>query len=98
MNEIINPVMQEMRDRMRRMETRLTRWLQMQGLDLEQRSPQIARGRLTIYSPHTSLREISAMLAKDHAGQSVPVVYRGETIVILTVPDENYADGGESTD
>ena len=91
MNDSLDPALQEMRDRLRRMETRMTRWLQMQGLDLEQRPPQIARDRLMVYSPHTSLREISELLARDYMGKTVPIVYRGETILTVMVPGENYA-------
>ena len=92
MNDSLDPALQEMRDRLRRMETRMTRWLQMQGLDLEQRPPQIARDRLMVYSPHTSLREISELIARDHMGKTVPIIYRGETILTVTVPGNNYAE------
>ena len=57
----------EIIDRLRRMETRLTRYLDQNGFDIRTGKPKFEKGRLTIPSPQSSLKECLDAVPKDWA-------------------------------
>ena len=78
----------EMSDRMRRMETRLTKFMEFMGFDTEVRRPQFHNGRLDIPSDATSLRDCLAALPPDWGGGPVRIMHRGVLLGVLTKPPQ----------
>lgn len=74
----------EVGDRLRRMETRLTRFMEWSGFDTEVRRPEYRSGRLDIPSDATSIRDCLAAIPPEHAGLPVSLVHKGEHIATIT--------------
>ena len=73
----------ETNDRLRRMETRLTKFMEWSGFDTEVRRPRFADGRLTIPTDATSLRDCLATIP-DHWTAPVILVHKGQVVAVLT--------------
>ena len=59
----------EMLDRMRRIETRLTKYMKAQGFDTHPARPVFDRGDVTIPSRDCTLREIMSVVPEDWDGE-----------------------------
>ncbi len=78
----------EMKDRMRRMETRLTNFLEVQGYDTEAKQPKfVAPAHVHIPSVDVSLKKIIRVIPID-IDRSVTVVHEGKNIATLLVRNE----------
>ncbi len=86
--------MQEVVDRCRRMETRLTRFLETQGFDTQVKRAEwrAQDGVVVVPSPSTSLKEILMMVPYEW-DSSVPirVEHKGETMAVFYVPQHRAA-------
>ena len=72
----------ETSDRLRRIETRLTRFMESQGFDTEVRRPAFKDGHLDIPTDATSLRDILAAVPDGWDG-GVVVLHKGVVIAFL---------------
>ena len=76
-------IRREMSDRLRRIETRLTRFMEAQGFDTEVRRPVFNAGHLDIPTDATSLRDILAAVPPDWDG-GVVVLHKGVVVALLS--------------
>jgi hypothetical protein len=73
----------ELLDRLRRMETRLTRFMEWSGMDTEVRRPVWNNGALILPTDATSLRDCLAHIPQDWVGD-VTLIHKGMTIATIT--------------
>lgn len=80
--------MKEVMDRCRRMETRLTRFLELQGFDTQTAKPMWqADGVIHIPSPATSLKDCLAVIPETWVrGDVIQIQHRGEVLCEVTRP------------
>ena len=75
----------ETSDRLRRLETRLTRYMEWAGFDTEVRRPVFTYpDRLDIPTDATSIRDCLAAIPVEQRGQTVTVVHKGDVIATLS--------------
>lgn len=72
----------EIADRVRRMETRLVRFLESQGFDTQTQKPVLVDGTVRIPTPNCSLADILDVIPFGHHG-SVPITVGNELIATL---------------
>ena len=82
MNRIPQPPTKEMLDRLRRIETRLTRYMEAQGFDTEVRRPEWLDGFMELPTDATSLRDCLAAIPEAWQG-TVTLTVKGRTVAIL---------------
>jgi hypothetical protein len=70
----------EIKDRCRRMETRLTRYMEAQGFDTTARPPTWREGEITIPSPAVSLKDILNVIPDTWGERGVAVIHKGAHI------------------
>lgn len=76
----------EIRDRTRRIETRLTKYLESVGFDTQTQRPYVDDcGHIVIPSLHCSLKDILAVLPDD-GNDFVEVVHQGEHVAMIAPP------------
>ena len=74
----------EIRDRVRRVETRLTKLCEAMGVDAGGSKPVWEDGRIELPNVSCSFRDVINSIPNDWpAEQAVPVVYRGVRIAVL---------------
>ena len=79
--------MKEVVDRCRRMETRLTRFLESQGFDTQVKRATWRDGTLVVPSPSVSLKEILATIPSHWSPEDgIRVEHKGETLAWVFVP------------
>jgi hypothetical protein len=81
--------MKEVVDRCRRMETRLTRFLETQGFDTQVKRAEwrAQDGVVVVPSPSVSLKEILMMVPYDwDSAVPIRVEHKGETMAVFYVP------------
>jgi hypothetical protein len=69
-------------DRARRIETRLTRWLESQGLDTKISRPIWRHGIIHIHSIDTALRDILNAIPQDWNPDDAVMVYHADRVVM----------------
>ena len=74
----------EVLDRLRRIETRLTRYLQAQGFDAQTSKPVWGGGVIALPSPHASLKSILSVIPDDWGGR-VSLMLGEEFVAYLEV-------------
>lgn len=80
-------VLTEVRDRMRRVETRLTRFLEEKGFDTGIQRPEWTQGVVTVPTPAVSLRDVLAVIPRRWpADQSVTVRCGSDVLLTVQVP------------
>lgn len=72
----------EILDRCRRIETRLTRWLEQQGFDTRSMRPIWRRGTVHIHSLDTSVRDILSVVPKDWNDRDPVLIYLQDRFVV----------------
>lgn len=86
-----DPYTREILDRCRRIETRLTRYLESQGVETKIQRPVWVRGAVHIHSIDTSLRDVLALIPADwdpeagvlvyHKDEEIMEVFKGRTTI-----------------
>lgn len=79
-------VQDEIVDRIRRIETRFTKYLEFQGFDTQTARAQWVGGAVRVPSPAISLRDVLAAIPQTHSGVMVPVCVGDELIVTIHTP------------
>lgn len=75
----------EVKDRCRRIETRLTRFLESQGFDTQRKMP-VCRGNVVhIPSMECSLADIMSVMPEGGTYKSVVVSHKGVTVGVLSI-------------
>lgn len=76
---------QEVKDRCRRIETRLTKYLEVQGFDTQRRMP-VWRdsGEIVIPSMDCSVADIMASIPKACDHRNILVTHKGEELFVIT--------------
>ena len=76
----------EVKDRCRRIETRLTRFLEAQGFDTQRKMPTLRGNEVSIPSMECSLADILSVMPPPPAlgHNSVVVTHKGETVAVLS--------------
>lgn len=74
--------MQEVVDRCRRMETRLTRFLEAQGFDTQTRKPEWRNGVIIVPSLGASLKDIHSVIPHEWNRQKEIEVYHKDVFVM----------------
>jgi hypothetical protein len=75
--------LKEMTDRLRRMETRLTRFMEAMGFDTEVRRPQFRDGLLDLPTDAASVRDCLAAVPAHWHGP-IELIHKGHVIAVLT--------------
>jgi len=79
--------MQEALDRLRRMETRLTRFMEVQGFDTGVKRPFWREGAIHMPTDATSVKDCLVVLPADLARPcQVPLLVKGRLITTILVP------------
>lgn len=73
-------------DRVRRIEKRLTRYMEHQGFDTQTAKAQWVEGAVRVPSPAISLQEVLAAIPQSYSGVMVPVCIGDELIATLHTP------------
>jgi hypothetical protein len=81
-----DPLMKEVLDRCRRMETRLTRFLESQGFDTKARRPTFVKGMLFIPSMACSIQDCVAAIPSDERGKEVGIYHQDDFIGYIRTP------------
>lgn len=80
----------ELLDRLRRIETKFTRWLTANGGEVETQKPVWrAPGMVEVPSMHSPLNEVLAAIPRDWAGGVVQVVFRGDAVAHVAKASQN---------
>jgi hypothetical protein len=84
----LSPEMREVLDRLRRIETRVTRFLETQGFDTQVQRPKWDEATHTLYIPSmgVSLRDILLAIPPQRS-QLILVKHKGDLVCTLHVPD-----------
>lgn len=84
-----DPLSKEILDRCRRIETRLTRWLESQGVETRSMRPVWRRGVIHVHSIDTSLRDMLSVVPADWDRQQAVLVYLHEHMVMEMFVGDN---------
>lgn len=80
-------VLKEIQDRCRRMETRLTKFLEQQGFDTKIKRPEWKCGTIEITNLSCALKDLLELVPHDwDRDEEVVVLYRGEEVLSFFVP------------
>lgn len=76
----------EVKDRCRRIETRLTRFLEAQGFDTQRKMPTLRGNVVSIPSMECSIADILSVIPSPRVPgyDSVVIVHKGETVGVLS--------------
>lgn len=75
----------EVVERTRRIETRLTKFMEQEGFDTQvARAAWLNNGTVTVPSLAISLKEILAIIPEGHEG-AVPIMHKGQRVAVLMV-------------
>lgn len=78
------PLSQEILDRVRRIETRLTKFLEASGFDTQVQRPGFTPdGFLVIPTPSVSLRDCLEAIPREWYGKRVVVRHKGENLAVI---------------
>jgi hypothetical protein len=78
--------LQEIRDRLRRLETRTTKFMESQGFDTHvQRARWQGNGKIEVPAPSCSLKEVLDAVPEDWPGD-IDVIYDGKKLCQLLAP------------
>lgn len=75
---------QEIKDRCRRLETRLTKYLETQGFDTQRRMPLWKNGEIAIPSMECSVADIMSVIPKPCGHRHIVVTHKGDELFVLT--------------
>jgi hypothetical protein len=79
----------EIADRCRRIETRLTKYMEAQGFDAQTRKPKFKDGAMYIPSLDASLRDVLAALPPDWLhGNPVELVHKDDHVMWITTTNK----------
>ncbi len=78
--------MKELLDRCRRMETRLTRFLESQGFDTKARRPEFVKGMVFIPSMACSIQDCISAVPIDERGKDIGIYHQGEFVAHFRPP------------
>ncbi len=73
-----------MLDRLRRIETRVTKFLETQGFDTKVKRPSFDDGMLEIPSLQCAIKEILSAVPDDYVG-TVTVTHKGDEVLVFDV-------------
>ena len=76
-------MIKEILDRIRRLETRTTKFLNASGFDTQVQRPFFTDGSLIIPTPSVSLRDCLDAIPSEWNGKNVIVRHKGETLGII---------------
>ena len=82
----VESMTREMRDRIRRLETRMTKWLETQGFDTQIQRPKWTHGVVEIPNQFTSIKDILAAIPASYFSlpeAEVIVQHKGKTLFVL---------------
>jgi len=89
MTNELSKVLTENRDRLRRIETRLTKFLETQGFETGRQKPIWRRGEIELPDPHTSIQDIlNAIPDQWHRDSAITLKFKGRVICTLYPPDD----------
>ena len=81
MSSTENTDLKEMKDRLRRIETRLTKYLEDQGFDTQTRKPSFKNGGIIIHSNQTSIGDILKTVPENWShSNSIEILHKGELL------------------
>ncbi len=88
MTDVSQEAIKEIQDRCRRMETRLTRFLEAQGFETGTMKPSWHGGVIKIPSPACSLKDMLAVVPDDwSADDEITVTHKGEEVMGFFIPE-----------
>lgn len=80
-------ILMEVLDRTRRIETRLTKFMEASGFDTKVRRPLWNGEAIIVPSPATSLRDCLSVIPADHSRTlSIPVYHKDELLLVIGKP------------
>lgn len=73
----------EVLDRTRRIETRLTKFMEASGFDTKVRRPEWRGDGIHVPSPSTSIKDCLSVIPRDHDGSLIAVYHKDELLLII---------------
>lgn len=79
----------EIADRCRRMETRLTKFLEQQGFDTRVKRPEWSKGTVEVPSDSCSIKDILSVVPDNwDRDKEIIVIHKGKEVMALYLPDK----------